>query len=105
MQVKYRVVMVALLCALSACGEKKASTEVSDIAAVAVDTMQPESPDLVELTTIQMKAVGIETGKVDQKNLTSVVKASGQLAVPPQNRSDVNVLYGGIVRSISVLEG
>jgi cobalt-zinc-cadmium efflux system membrane fusion protein len=60
---------------------------------------------IVMLSQTQMKAVGIEIGSVEQKNLTSVVKASGQLAVPPQNKAEVNVLFGGIVQKINVLEG
>lgn len=59
----------------------------------------------LELSESQLKAVGIEIGKIEQKNLNAVVKASGQLAVPPQNKAEVNVLMGGIVRKINVLEG
>lgn len=66
-----------------------------------------EAPDdnTILLSSEQMKAVDIELGDIAQKNLTSVIKASGQLAVPPQNKADVNVLYGGIVQQINVLEG
>jgi len=59
----------------------------------------------IELTDEQMKAVGIELGKIELKNLSSVVKASGQLEVPPQNRADVTSLIGGVIRKINVLEG
>jgi len=59
----------------------------------------------IELTEQQMKAVDIQIGKIEEKNLTAVVKASGQLAVPPQNEAKVNLLSGGIIRRISVLEG
>ncbi|HEY1164040.1 MAG TPA: efflux RND transporter periplasmic adaptor subunit [Chitinophaga sp.] len=59
----------------------------------------------LELSEAQLKAVGIEIGKIEQKNLNAVIKASGQLAVPPQNKAEVNVLMGGIVRKINVLEG
>jgi cobalt-zinc-cadmium efflux system membrane fusion protein len=59
----------------------------------------------LELSEAQLKAVGIEIGKIEQKNLDAVVKASGQLAVPPQNKAEVNVLMGGVVRKINVLEG
>jgi cobalt-zinc-cadmium efflux system membrane fusion protein len=59
----------------------------------------------LELSEAQLKAVGIEIGKIEQKNLNAVIKASGQLAVPPQNKAEVNVLLGGIVRKINVLEG
>jgi cobalt-zinc-cadmium efflux system membrane fusion protein len=59
----------------------------------------------IELSDQQINAVGIEIGKIEQKNLTAVVKASGQLAVPPQNAAQINVLSGGIIRKINVIEG
>ena len=59
----------------------------------------------IELTEQQMKAVGIELGKIELKNLSSVVKASGQLEVPPQNKADVTSLVGGVIKKINVLEG
>ena len=59
----------------------------------------------LELTAAQIKSVDIVIGSIEQKNLNSVVKASGQLAVPPQNEAEVNVLSGGIIRRINVMEG
>lgn len=59
----------------------------------------------VQLSPQQMNTVGIETGPLEERNLKAVVKASGQLAVPPQNKADVSVLSGGIIRNIQVLEG
>ncbi|SDM00545.1 efflux RND transporter periplasmic adaptor subunit [Pedobacter antarcticus] len=59
----------------------------------------------IALNEAQMKAVGIKLGTVSMKNLHTVVKANGQLAVPPQNRANVSVLSGGIISNISVLEG
>ena len=66
---------------------------------------QEEHSDGLELTAAQMKSVDIVIGSIEQKNLSSVVKSSGQLAVPPQNEAEVNVLTGGIVRRINVMEG
>lgn len=60
---------------------------------------------VLELSAEQMKIVGIHIDTVAHKNMHAVVAASGQLAVPPQNRADVNVLMGGIVRKIYVQEG
>ena len=59
----------------------------------------------LELSPAQIKAVGIEIGSITEKNLTEVVKSSGQLAVPPQNAAQINVLSGGIIRQINVIEG
>lgn len=64
-----------------------------------------EDKSVIELTEQQMKAVGIEIGKIELKNLSSVVKASGQLEVPPQNKADVTSLIGGVIKKIFVLEG
>jgi cobalt-zinc-cadmium efflux system membrane fusion protein len=64
-----------------------------------------ESPGSIELTSAQIKAVGIQIGNIEHKNLNSVIKASGQLVVPPQNKADVNVLVGGIIKQINVMEG
>ncbi len=66
---------------------------------------EPAAGETLELTQAQMKAVGIEIGSVEQKNLHSVVRASGQLEVPPQNKADVTTLVGGAIRQINVLEG
>lgn len=59
----------------------------------------------LELTPEQIKSVDIIMGNIEQKNLSSVVKSSGQLEVPPQNEAQVNVLSGGIIRRINVMEG
>jgi cobalt-zinc-cadmium efflux system membrane fusion protein len=60
---------------------------------------------IIELTAEQFKAVGIELGTIEKKNLHSVVKASGYLEVPPQNKASVSTLIGAVVKSILVLEG
>lgn len=59
----------------------------------------------VTLTQSQLDAVGIRLGSIEQKNLKSVVKASGQLEVPPQNKAEVTLLMGGVVNQVFVLEG
>lgn len=57
------------------------------------------------LSAEQIKAVGIRFGYIEEKNLTSVVKASGYLEVPPQNKAQVSSLMGAIVKTISIREG
>lgn len=71
----------------------------------AAPTEETSAKDGLELTLAQMKTVGIEIGKIEERNLDAVVKANGQLEVPPQNKADVSILYGGIIVRIHVLEG
>ena len=93
---------IAATFTLSSCGSsgsKNVTTKETK-----TDTAKKEE-GIAEVTAEQMKAVGIETGAIEQKNLTSVVKASGQLTVPPQNKAVVNALVGGVIRRINVVEG
>lgn len=69
------------------------------------DKPKEEHSGAIEVSSEQMKAVGIELGTIEMKNLNSVVKSSGQLEVPPQNKADVNSLISGIIKKIMVLEG
>jgi cobalt-zinc-cadmium efflux system membrane fusion protein len=107
MQIKrsQRVFFIPLLACslLYACNNNKAEAPKSTEDKDSTKVEKPEGK--LELSPEQIKAVGIEIGPIEQKNLHAVVKASGQLAVPPQNKADVNVLIGGIIRSIQVLEG
>jgi cobalt-zinc-cadmium efflux system membrane fusion protein len=70
-----------------------------------VPKAKEENTAAIEVSAEQMKAVGIELGTIEMKNLNSVVKSSGQLEVPPQNKADVNSLVSGIIKKVLVLEG
>lgn len=96
---------IFLLCfVLFSCGDKKVETEKSSEGSAEEAEHEHES-GLIELNAAQMNAVGITVGKIEKKNLSSVVKASGQLEVPPQNRAEVTTLISGVVKRIFVLEG
>lgn len=73
------------------------------------ETAEKEKPETqtegVTLSQSQLDAVGIRLGSTEEKNLKSVVKASGQLEVPPQNKAEVTLLMGGVVNQVFVLEG
>lgn len=90
--------------ALSGCSGSSSSkgTEKEE---TAKEKPEKKAGDVLELSLAQMKAVGITTGKIEQKNLNDVVKANGELAVPPQNKANVSILSGGIIRRIAVVEG
>jgi cobalt-zinc-cadmium efflux system membrane fusion protein len=95
------IIIFTLLCCLflNAC-----STNTKDTAP-APEHHDEHEKNLVELTTEQFKAVGITLGTIEQKNLHSVVKASGYLEVPPQNKATVSSLIGAVVKQILVVEG
>jgi cobalt-zinc-cadmium efflux system membrane fusion protein len=94
-------IITAAMC-FSSCGNSKIKT--TEETETKADTTQKEV-GIAEVTPEQMKAVDIQLGSIEQQNLSSVVKASGQLTVPPQNRAVVNALVGGVIRRINVIEG
>ncbi len=52
-----------------------------------------------------MKAVGISLGKIEMKDLTSLVKANGVLSVPNNRKATVTSLYGGVIKTLNVQIG
>ncbi|TAL62585.1 MAG: efflux RND transporter periplasmic adaptor subunit [Bacteroidetes bacterium] len=92
-------IIFAILCGfiITSCNSKKENSEA--------EHNEENKFSIIELTVEQFKTVGIEPGTIEQKNLKSVVKASGYLEVPPQNKASVSTFIGAVVKSISVLEG
>lgn len=64
-----------------------------------------ESPNTVALTPEQVKAVGIVSGKIENKELTATIKANGNLRVPNNNKGNATSLYGGVIRTLDVQIG
>lgn len=60
---------------------------------------------VVSLSDEQVKAIGLQRGFMEQRNLKSTLKVNGKLMLPPQNQAQVSMLTGGIVKSILVHEG
>ncbi|MCC6383652.1 MAG: efflux RND transporter periplasmic adaptor subunit [Bacteroidia bacterium] len=52
-----------------------------------------------------MKAIQLELGTIEKKQLTASLKANGLLSVPNNNKATVNSLFGGIVTTILVQTG
>ena len=59
----------------------------------------------VELTDAQMKSIGVEIGQIEQKQLTSSLKANGVLRVPNQNKAQINSVYPGVIKTLLVQPG
>lgn len=60
---------------------------------------------IVSLTAMQRKAIKLELGPLKLKNLSTSVKATGELELPPQNEANVSAIVGGNVFKINVIEG
>ena len=59
----------------------------------------------IELTEAQMKAVNIELGKIEKRELNNIIRVNGVMDLDPQKKAEVTSLQGGIVTQILVIEG
>ena len=67
---------------------------------------EQEAPDdKVTLTEVQMKNSGVQSGKITQMEIASILKANGRIDVPPQNMVSVSVPLGGYLKSTKLLPG
>lgn len=59
----------------------------------------------ISLNDNQFKSAGIETGQIEFRELSAVVKANGKLDVPPQNMVSISAPLGGFVKNTELLQG
>jgi cobalt-zinc-cadmium efflux system membrane fusion protein len=89
---------LALGCLLSPACNKSTSIETED-------EHHEEAENSVELTAAQYEVAGIELGKVEQKNLSSLIKVNGVLDPPPQSLVSISAVLGGFVKKTNLLHG
>lgn len=108
-----RLRCLALLLALSSCGPAgRQDPDDDDDRAPATktgpagkSTDPPLAPNQVQLTQNQVNAIGLKLGRFTTHDVSNVVKATGMLTLPPQNRASVSAYQGGIIRSLPITEG
>lgn len=93
---------IAILIGQTACNGSK-----SPAAEEAEHHHEDEHEDLntTWLSDEQIKSIGIELGKIEDKQLTETLKTSGKLKVPNQYKANINSMYRGIIKSLSVQPG
>lgn len=65
----------------------------------------PANEEEVHLLQNQMDVMQIELGKFQYLDLSTTVRANGQLELPPQNKASVSAVMGGRIKSIGVKAG
>ncbi|MES2806036.1 MAG: efflux RND transporter periplasmic adaptor subunit [Bacteroidota bacterium] len=93
---KNTVITLIGLFFLYSCGNKKTENETE---------ATPAIENTTTLTDAQIKNAGIETGKIEQKEISSLLKLNGKIDVPPQNLVSISVPMGGYLKYTKLLEG
>jgi cobalt-zinc-cadmium efflux system membrane fusion protein len=97
------LISASLLLFFAACGDSHDHSAEGE-AAEAHEHAEGE-PMEVALTADQYKIAGIETGKVETRNLTGIVHTNGMLDVPPQNLVSISAPAAGFLKSSDLLQG
>ena len=90
------ILTITLFLILCSCGNKKSEEET---------TQTPALENVTTLTDAQIKNAGIETGKIESKEISSTIKLNGKIDVPPQNLVSISVPMGGYLKYTKLLEG
>ena len=89
---------------LNSCGNKN-STEITKPETAVDSEAEHANSNTAILTQEQIKEIGIELGVLEQKNLTTSIKANGVLTVPNQNKAFVTPLLSGVIKTLLVQPG
>lgn len=94
-QFKNILFLLLPLAILASCGTKKKEETITAAPIL----------NLVKLTDAQIKNAGIATAKMEQKEISSILKVNGKIDVPPQNMVSVSVPLGGYLKTTKLLPG
>lgn len=93
---KHIIFLSVAIILLSACVAKKKDAESTSITS---------NGNIVTLTDVQKKNAGIGIGKMEQKEISSILKVNGKIDVPPQNMVSISVPLGGYLKTTKLLPG
>lgn len=86
---------LVLLIFITACGNNKPAEQTTAV----------DNETLIELSNEQLANANIGTGKLEQKNISSLLKVNGKIDVPPQNMVSISVPLGGYLKESKLLAG
>lgn len=64
-----------------------------------------ENGSIARLTAEQISNAGIVTGRMEQRQISSLLKVNGKIDVPPQTMVSISVPLGGYLKSTKLLPG
>ena len=93
---KQLIIFITTALLLTACGGKKTEEQKAEV---------KTAENVVVLTDAQLKNAGVQTGKLAEQSILSILRVSGMIDVPPQNMVSISVPLGGYLKSTKLLPG
>lgn len=97
--------MNILLVLFTACMLLSCSSDPKQAPPEEKEPAETHAEDGVSMTADQIRSIGMQLGSIENKELSSTVKAMGMLTVPNENKAFVTPLSGGVVRTLNVRPG
>lgn len=91
------IIIILILIVFTACGSKKNQDKASE--------KVPALENVATLSDAQLQSVKIELGKLERRNISTIIKVNGKIDVPPQNMVSVSMPLGGYLKSTKLLPG
>jgi cobalt-zinc-cadmium efflux system membrane fusion protein len=88
--------IILLSAFLISCGNKDQKSNTSETTS---------ESNITQLTSQQRKNIGLQLGKISPRNVSSTLKLSGQIDVPPQNMISISIPLGGFLKGTQLLPG
>jgi membrane fusion protein, heavy metal efflux system len=97
--------IIPVLCVLFSCSNVKTES-IKENSKATLDGKEAQvNENIVTLTAEQEKNAAIATARLELQNISSTLKVSGQVEVPPENMVAVSVPLGGYLSSTRLLPG
>lgn len=103
-KIAFSVIALVALLAFNACNNNKHTEDDGHNHGTEAEKTTDEHAEeaIAVLTDEQMKAVGVEVGMIEQKQLSATLKANGALRVPNSNKANATSLFGGVIKTLNV---
>lgn len=88
------IIIIIIVWALAGCSNKTTSNTNKEVVS-----------NTVTLTAEQLKTIDLQTGKIEQRDISPILKLNGKIDVPPQNMISVSVPLGGYLKTTKLLPG
>lgn len=96
---KTYIYILFIISIFTACGNKN----VQENTTINNEVKNPENT--VALTNEQIKAIGLQTDNIKNRNLLTEIRANGYLDIPPQNSAMISPMITGYVSKLNFLVG
>ncbi len=100
-------VLILLLSFFAACNTSKVKDNeaIETVNASLMQSEENEEANAAYLSQLKFNSLEMNVDTLPTRNLSGIIKANGQLEVPPQHEATVTAILGANVTSIEVIEG